>query len=69
MFQVTAGHYERDMSQRAFRRQVGQFAIVGFDGYTVPEELRMLANEFDIGGVILFSRNIDSPTQVAELTR
>ena len=69
MSQVTAGHYERDMSQRAFRRQVGQFAIVGFDGYTVPEELRMLANEFDIGGVILFSRNIDSPTQVAELTR
>ena len=66
---MTTSYHERDMSQTAFRRQVGQFAIVGFDGYTVPDELRMLVKEFDIGGVILFSRNIDSPNQVAELTR
>lgn len=29
-------------------------------------ELRALAREFDIGGVILFSRNVESPEQVAE---
>ena len=57
------------MSQRAFRRQVGQFAIVGFNGYAVPDDLRVLAREFDLGGVILFARNVESPTQLAELSR
>lgn len=36
-------------------------------GTTIPVELRSLAREFDLGGVILFSRNIEAPEQVAEL--
>ncbi len=36
-------------------------------GTSVPVELRSLAREFDLGGVILFSRNIEAPEQVAEL--
>ena len=36
-------------------------------GTTVPVELRSLTREFDLGGVILFSRNIEAPEQVAEL--
>jgi beta-N-acetylhexosaminidase len=31
-------------------------------------ELRSLAKEFDLGGVILFGRNIEAPEQVAELS-
>jgi beta-N-acetylhexosaminidase len=31
-------------------------------------ELRSLAREFDLGGVILFGRNIEAPEQVAELS-
>jgi beta-N-acetylhexosaminidase len=57
------------MSLRDIRRHVGQLAIAGFPGHTVPPELRMLAREFDLGGVIFFSRNVDSPEQVAELSR
>lgn len=49
--------------------RVGQLAIVGFDGATVPIELRSLAREFDLGGVILFARNVEDPRQVAELSR
>ena len=41
--------------------------IAGFGGYTVPPELRALAREWDLGGVILFERNIEAPEQVAEL--
>jgi beta-N-acetylhexosaminidase len=37
-------------------------------GLTIPAELRSLAREFDLGGVILFSRNIEAPEQVAELS-
>jgi beta-N-acetylhexosaminidase len=37
-------------------------------GKTIPVELRSLAREFDLGGVILFGRNIEAPEQVAELS-
>ena len=51
----------------ATRRNIGQFLIGSMPGTTVPVELRSLAKEFDLGGVILFSRNIEAPEQVAEL--
>ncbi|MEO7157550.1 MAG: glycoside hydrolase family 3 N-terminal domain-containing protein, partial [Vicinamibacterales bacterium] len=52
----------------ATRRDIGQFLIGSFPGMTIPVELRSLAREFDLGGVILFSRNIEVPEQVAELS-
>jgi beta-N-acetylhexosaminidase len=55
------------MSPRALSRQIGQLVMVGFDGMDVPVELRALAREFDLGGVILFKRNVHAPAQVADL--
>jgi beta-N-acetylhexosaminidase len=57
------------MSLRDLRRHAGRLAIVGFDGSSVPDDLRRLAAEFDLGGVIYFARNIVEPRQVAELSR
>lgn len=51
----------------ATRRDIGQFLIGSMPDRTLPVELRSLAKEFDLGGVILFSRNIEAPEQVAEL--
>jgi beta-N-acetylhexosaminidase len=51
----------------ASRRDIGQFLIGSIPGKTVPAELRSLAREFDLGGVIFFGRNIEAPEQVAEL--
>src|SRR6187397_1395537 len=51
----------------ATRRDIGQYLIGSMPGPSVPVELRSLAREFDLGGVILFSRNIEAPEQVAEL--
>jgi len=56
------------MSLRDIRRHVGQLAIAGFAGPAIPPELRSLAREFDLGGVIFFARNVESPEQVAELS-
>jgi len=50
----------------ALHRQIGQLAVVGFEGKTIPAEIRALAREFDLGGIILFARNVESPEQVAE---
>src|SRR5688572_30954670 len=36
---------------------------------TVTPEIRSLAGECQLGGVILFSRNVEAPEQVAELSR
>jgi beta-N-acetylhexosaminidase len=50
----------------SLRRQIGRLLIAGFNGSQVPVELRSIAREFGLGGVILFSRNIEAPEQVAE---
>ena len=57
------------MSRRELRRHAGRLAIVGFTGHEVPTELRRLAADFDLGGVIYFARNVADPRQVAELSR
>lgn len=57
------------MSLRDLRRHIGQIAIAGFAGHSIPSDLRALAREFDLGGVILFARNVESPDQVAEISR
>ena len=53
------------MSRRLYER-VGQLVIAGFDGPTIPVELWNIAREFELGGLILFSRNIEAPLQIAE---
>lgn len=57
------------MTFRELRRQIGRLAIVGFAGHTVPDDVRRLVAEFDLGGVIYFARNVESPEQVRELSR
>jgi beta-N-acetylhexosaminidase len=58
--------FER-MSPSALRRQIGQMLVAGFEGRQIPVELRALAREFSLGGVILFARNVEAPEQIAEL--
>jgi beta-N-acetylhexosaminidase len=55
------------VSNRHIRRHIGQLLISGFDGYQIPPEMRSLAREFDLGGIILFKRNVEAPEQVAEV--
>jgi beta-N-acetylhexosaminidase len=49
------------------RRQIGQLLIGSLPGTTITAEMRSLAREFGLGGVIFFARNIEEPEQVAEL--
>jgi beta-N-acetylhexosaminidase len=57
------------MSLRELRRHAGRAVIAGFTGHSVPGDLRRLVAEFDLGGVILFARNVAGPAQVADLCR
>jgi len=47
---------------------MGQLLIAGFNGPQIPPELRSIAREFSLGGVIFFARNVVDPEQVAEVS-
>src|SRR5688572_17135333 len=53
---------------RDLRRHIGQLVIAGFDGPSLPSDLRAIAREFVLAGVILFARNVQAADQVAELS-
>ena len=53
----------------AIRRDIGQLLIGSLPGKTLTPEIRSLAQEFSLGGIIFFGRNIEAPEQVAELSR
>ncbi|TVY40196.1 Beta-hexosaminidase [Lachnellula subtilissima] len=52
-----------------FRDQVGQLFIVGFHGLVPSKDIIKLIQEYKVGAVVLFQRNIESASQLLELTR
>jgi len=50
------------------REKIGQLFMVGFDGTSVSADLAAFIEEYKPGGVILFSRNLESAAQIVELT-
>ncbi len=50
-------------------QKVGQLFMVGFEGTEVTPQLRGWVEQFGWGGVIVFGRNVESPVQLAALTR
>ena len=45
----------------------GQRLMVGFDGTTLNADLKFLINGLKSGGIILFSRNLETPDQIKQL--
>jgi len=56
-------------SRMTLEQKIGQVMTIGFDGTTVSDGLREMIEKYHVGGVILFARNVESPRQVAALTR
>ncbi|KAF0818623.1 beta-glycosyl hydrolase [Bacillus sp. ZZV12-4809] len=56
------------MIRMELKKKIGQMMVIGFDGKTVPENVRELIHEYHIGSIILFGRNIGSPKEVLALT-
>ena len=56
------------MSKAETRALAGQVLIAGFAGTVAPDELLALTERGELGGVILFKRNLGSMHQIAQLT-
>jgi beta-N-acetylhexosaminidase len=52
-----------------FQKQIGQLFMAGLAGPSLDKDTVSLIREFNMGGMILFSRNIEDPLQLAELCK
>ena len=48
--------------------KIGQLVMMGIDGENLDDNAKFMLNEYHIGGVILFDRNMKNPEQVKTLT-
>ncbi|MCP4218389.1 MAG: beta-N-acetylhexosaminidase [bacterium] len=51
----------------SLRQKIGQLFMIGFKGKQLPEDVRAFMEAGNIGAVILFARNIESPSQASVL--
>jgi beta-N-acetylhexosaminidase len=49
------------------KEKIGQLMIAGFNGTAPPKGILSLIKEYQLGGVILFKRNLANPSQIAKL--
>jgi beta-N-acetylhexosaminidase len=61
--------YFGGVTSSEFRRACGQLLSVGFDGPSPPPELIRRIARSEVGGVMLFRPNVETPAQVAGLVR
>lgn len=53
----------------SLQKKVGRLLIAGFKGITMSQEIKELIHNYHIGGVILFGRNIGTPSEILALTQ
>lgn len=56
------------MDSNELRQKIGQTFVIGFQGHEPADEVKKFITGSNIGGIILFDRNIESPAQLGELT-
>lgn len=56
------------INEMTLDEKIGQMILSGFNGANLNNELSTLINDLKVGGVILFSRNIEDSNQLKNLT-
>jgi len=56
-----------DLSE--LNQRLGQLFMAGIPGTRLDESTELLIRDYNLGGIIFFSRNIDNPVQLARLCR
>lgn len=58
---------KEQVKKMTLEQKVGQMVIVGVEGYTIDDTTKAMIENNQVGGFILFSRNIKSPKQLLNL--
>lgn len=56
------------LSKLTLEEKIGQLFICGFHSLTPDEQIKTLIEEYHLGGVVYFRRNVDSASQLADLS-
>lgn len=48
--------------------KIGQLVVIGFPSKQIDEHVREMVEEYNVGGIIYYDRNMETPKQVAKLT-
>lgn len=59
----------KNIKNMTLKEKLGQLIIAGFDGYTYNEHTRILIEEYQVGNIILFVRNVKDLPQLSLLNR
>ena len=62
-------HIDYKINSMTLDEKIGQMIITGFNGSEYNDDMDRLINEYKVGGVILFARNIEDSNQMIDLTR
>jgi len=62
-----SSHLDMQVREMTLEEKIGQLVMAGFHGTSPSPEITRLIRDHHLGGVLLFSRNIASPTQTARL--
>lgn len=58
---------QRKVDSMSLDEKIGQLVIVGFDGYTMNNNIINLISEHKVSGVILFRKNVENSNQLVSL--
>ncbi|MFA5577455.1 MAG: beta-N-acetylhexosaminidase [Tissierellaceae bacterium] len=64
---LNTDHIQEKIKGMNLKEKIGQLIISGFDGRAMNEEIIEYIRDYNIGGLILFSRNIEDPEQTIDL--
>lgn len=59
---------ESIVASMSLSEKIGQLVMIGIQGQELNDDSRYMLNQYHIGGVILFDRNLQSAEQTAKLT-
>ncbi|MBQ9376593.1 MAG: glycoside hydrolase family 3 protein [Schwartzia sp.] len=59
---------ERMMARMTIGEKLGQLMMVGVHGTSFNDDMRFMLSEYDVGGIILFDRNLENADEIRKLT-
>lgn len=55
------------LEKMTLEEKIGQMLVIGFQSTEVDEHVKQMIEEYHVGGIILYDRNMENPEQVAAL--